>query len=204
MDKVLVDILKKSSELFERYGIRSVTMDDIAKELAISKKTLYNHVSDKKDLVEQVVNMHTQAFDLENRLKGRKLNAVEEYFEVYFCIRQMVSRSHPSMDYDLRKYYPEIHKEIHDHRRVHMFEGIHDNIIRGIAEGFYRDDFNVDIITRWHILRTEDLIKSNFFSDNGLDTPEVLEEVFSYHLYAIGTQKGIVEFKRLIKNKENE
>jgi AcrR family transcriptional regulator len=203
MDSVLKDIIQKSASLFQQYGIRSVTMDDIARELSISKKTLYKYIKDKKDLVEKVVQNYSEKFNIEDRLEGLKVNAVEEYFEVYHCIKQMVSSSHPSMDYDLRKYYPELHKSTHENRRFHMMEGIKDNIIRGIEEGYYRDDFKIDIITRWHILRTEELIRSNFFSEQEMNIIEVLDEVFSYHLHAIATTKGIKEFKRLLKEREN-
>jgi len=204
MNTVLNEILKKSADLFQRYGIRSVAMDDIAKELSISKKTLYNHIKDKKDLIEKVIQMQAQSYDLKIRLESLKLNAIEEYLEVYKSISKIAELSHPCMEFDLRKYYPEIHSRIDEERRVFMLEGIKGNIMRGIKEGYYRKDFNVDFVTHWHMLRINELIASNFLNENKLDAVDVLHEVFSYHLHAITSPKGIAEFKRLLKEKDNE
>jgi AcrR family transcriptional regulator len=204
MDKVLLDILERAAAMFHKYGIRSVTMDDIARDLTISKKTLYKYVKDKQELVGLVVEKFFEQHDIDKRLEGKNLNAVEEYFEVYNCIRNMVTSANPSMDYDLKKYYPELYKKVSEGRRIHMLEGIKDNMERGIADGFYRDDFDIDIITRWHILRTEELVKSNFFAKNEFNTADVLDEVFDYHLHAIATPKGIKEFKSLLKDREND
>lgn len=202
MDHVLKNILDKSACLFQQYGIRSVTMDDISKELSISKKTLYKYVKDKKDLVEQVLENVSSQFNFTQKAQEQSLNAIEEYYDASTCIRNMVANHHPSIDFDLRKYYPELHKTITLKRREKMEDNIRSNMQRGIKEGYYRDDFNIDIITIWHITRTEHLIKSDFFRANDLNTANVMDEIFSYHLHAIATPKGIKEFQRLIKNKD--
>lgn len=204
MDNTLEEILNKTAELFQRYGIRSVTMDDIARELSISKKTLYNYVKDKKDLVAQVMRNHAGNFNLDKRLDGSTNNAVEDYFEVYSCVRRMVMSSHSNLDYDLRKYYPEIYHELGEKRRRMMGEGIRQNLQKGISEGLYRDDFDLEIIVMWHILRTENMIRSDFMREYNFDKAEVLDEIFSYHLHAVATPKGVEEFKNLLKQKDNE
>src|ERR1035437_2884162 len=109
MNEELKNLLSKVRCLYMKYGIKSVTMDDVARELGISKKTLYQYVNDKNELVQKVVEM-----ELDDKAEGFSkmncsgLNAIEELFEVHKMIRQMLKDYNPSTEYDLRKYYPEL------------------------------------------------------------------------------------------------
>ncbi|TRZ69617.1 MAG: TetR/AcrR family transcriptional regulator, partial [Bacteroidetes bacterium] len=102
-------ILNNVSRLYHRYGIKSVTMDDVASHLSISKKTLYEFFHDKKDLVGQVLNSeHENNYLVFNEIQKRRLSAIEELFEIYKSIKKMILDYNPSMDYDIRKYYPDL------------------------------------------------------------------------------------------------
>ncbi len=109
MDEKLKNILLRVYKLYNRFGIKSVTMDDVARELGISKKTLYQCVKDKSELVEKVVFFNTiHHRDLIYKIVAQKHNAIEELLEVNRYMNEMLKEQNPTLDYDLRKYYPEI------------------------------------------------------------------------------------------------
>ncbi len=184
-------ILNQVGKLYHRYGIKSVTMDDVASHLCISKKTLYEYFEDKKDLVNQVLNSehvsHCKAF---NEILQRKLNAIEELFELYNSIKRMIRDYNPSMDYDIRKYYPDLFLKIRESRRKSMFDSTLENMVKGKKQGLYRKDLNAGIISRLHLLRIENLVDNDLFSADELNSFEVFHELFVYHLHGIMSNKG--------------
>lgn len=199
-------ILEKTALLFKQYGIRSVTMDDISRELAVSKKTLYNHVKDKKELVEKVVEKYSQSSHFEACVKREKFNAVEEFFMTYKFLKEMFLNHNPNVEYDLKKYYPDIFRKYTEVRNKKMYKSFSENLKKGKEEGYYRENLNVDILSWWHVKRTE-------FMQNHIQTAsetenfgklEILEEMINYHFQAIATEKGIIEFKKLIRNENKE
>ena len=179
MNDKVQGILSHVSKLYHRYGIKSITMDDVASHLCISKKTLYEYFQDKKDLVTQVLNaehsFHCSVFD---EIMQRKLNAIEELFELYKSIKRMIQDYNPSMDYDIRKYYPDLYTRVKETRQSTMIRNIHDNMKKGKKEGLYRKDLNADVIARLHMLRIENLVEAELFSADELNSFEVFHEIF--------------------------
>ena len=106
-------ILKSVAGLYQRYGIKSVTMDDVATHLGISKKTLYQYFRDKEDLVRKVTlaDKEQRHFILQ-AVQSVERNAIEELFEVYKILKAMFRQENPAILYDLRKYYPELYMEL--------------------------------------------------------------------------------------------
>lgn len=191
MDTELKNILEKVNCLYRKYGIKSVTMDDVARELGISKKTLYQHVKDKNELVEKAIdleleqkNCRMQQIDYEN------LNAIEEIFEVNRCINQMIKEYNPSLDYDLRKYYPDLHKKIQEIRLRSMSESVLANLRKGKKEGLYREELNEEIITKLQVARLEKSLHSEIFTIEEVTSPKFHKEVFIYHIMGIANEKG--------------
>ncbi len=206
MNLPLKDLLEKVSNLYNRYGIRSITMDDVARELGISKKTLYKFVSDKSDLVEKVMlfellNKRVNPGDFENR------NAIEDLFEVHSMINRIIRETNPSKEYDLQKYYPEINRKIHDIKREKTMKSILHNIRKGKKEGLFREDLNEEIISKMYLLRMGQILNDEFVSVKEYTSSKFIFEMFIYHIRGIATQKG-VEFleknidKLLPKNKK--
>ena len=191
MNDKVQDILNQVSKLYHRYGIKSVTMDDVASHLAISKKTLYEYFEDKKDLVNQVLSSeHTLQCKVFDEILQRKLNAIEELFEMYNSIKMMIQEYNPSMDYDIRKYYPDLFMKVRKVRRKTMFENTHRNMVKGKKEGLYRKDLNVEVIARFHLFRIENLVDNDLFSAEELNSFEIFHELFVYHLHGIMSNKG--------------
>jgi len=190
-------ILNQVGKLYHRYGIKSVTMDDVASHLGISKKTLYEFFDDKKDLVNQVLRSehkeHCREFDL---ILQQNLNAIEELFVIYKNIRQMIQDYNPSMDYDIRKYYPDLFVKIREIRRKTMLDNTIRNMVRGKEEGLYRNDLNTGVVARLHLFRIENLLENDLFSADELISFEIFHEIFVYHLQGIMSSKGREFFEK--------
>ena len=175
-------------------------MDDVARELGISKKTLYQHVKDKADLVEKVMLQNTMNHGKNiHAIVKKNLNAIVELLEVNAYMYQMMKDLNPSLNYDLKKYYPEIFKRLRTDSRKRMYESIRQNLLKGQQEGYYRKEMNIDIICKLHMSRMENKYDSDSFNLNELNSPTVLNEIFMYHLHGISNEKGVRVLKEKLK-----
>ena len=148
-------ILDKSQELFLRYGIKSITMDDIARELGISKKTLYQYVDNKADLIQQIVVRFIQEEkERIGEICRQSTDAIEEMFNIASHVTQHLRSMAPSTMYDLQKYYREAWKMIEALNQQHIYNIIRENIEKGIRQGIYRKDINPDIMPNYMWART--------------------------------------------------
>ena len=192
MDEKHGNFLLRVYELYNKFGIKSVTMDDVARELAISKKTLYECIQDKSDLVKLVMEMvfryHAEKL---NEITTRGLNAIEELFEANRYMGEMVKEQNPTLIYDLQKYYPELHSTLMQQQRERMFEAIRENLIKGKKEGLYREDLNIDIIASLHMTRMEYRYRSEHYQVPDIDSRAVMQEIFIYHMHGIANENGI-------------
>ncbi len=197
------EFLKTVLGLYSKYGIKSVTMDDVSRELGISKKTLYTYVSDKNELVEKVIDFQCkERIAWMKSLNLDKLPALEALVEVGKIINKMVSEFTPTFHYDLSKYYVKTYKKMMKINRQSMAESMLLNLKKGKKEGFYRQELNEEIIVNMHIANAENLAEIGFYNSQKGNSEEIQRELFSYHLHAILNQKGLEEYNRLI-NSEN-
>jgi len=202
MEEQILEITKKAAKLFHRYGIKSVSMDDVARELSISKKTLYKLFKDKRDLISKV--LACPAHELPDRDSlFQTLNAVEKHIIVYESIVGFLADLNPTFEYDLKKYYPKLHQEVLQERRKNIYESMHNDLTQGVKEGFFRKDLDIDIINTMNIIRIEGFQTMDVKEVYKRDLLDVVKEFFSYHFHAIATEKGLKEFERIIKEKEN-
>jgi AcrR family transcriptional regulator len=192
MDEKQVNFFLRVYELYNRFGIKSVTMDDVARELGISKKTLYECIKDKSELVKHVMEMiyryHGEKLD---EITTRGLNSIEQLFEVNRYMTQMIKEQNPTLGYDLQKYYPELHQALMQEQRSRMHDAIRQNLIKGIEEGLYRKEMNVDIISKLHMTRMEYRHRRDSFQLDDIDSQQVMREIFIYHLHGIANENGI-------------
>lgn len=196
MNDELVTILKKVRQLYRKYGIRSVTMDDVSHELGISKKTLYQYVQDKDDLVHKVVELEIS--DRQDRMNiscSDDKNAIEQLLEIARCISTMLKDYSAASEYDLKKYYPDLYIRVRDLRRNHVFRFISDNLKKGIQEGLYREEINVDIVSRLNVALIENMVDSEVISIPEFMDPLFFNEFFSYHIRGIVNSKGLTFFE---------
>lgn len=185
-------ILEHAQKIFMRYGLKSVTMDDISRELKISKKTLYRFVTDKNDLVAQVMQAHiTKDQAVVNEMAKNSKNAIEEIMTISEYVGSMVGNLHPSVHYDMEKYYPEAWEIFINHKRHFVLNCMSQNMVRGIKEGFYRKDLNVPILALLYVGRIDMVFDGQLFPPEHFNFRDVFVEMIHYHLRGISSEKGI-------------
>jgi TetR/AcrR family transcriptional regulator, cholesterol catabolism regulator len=185
-------ILIQVKTLYHRYGIKSVTMDDVAAHLCISKKTLYEYFKDKEELVEKVILLEQekdQAFFRDLQRMNR--NAIEELLEAYKQIHTMYMEYNPSMNYDIRKYYPSLYTRIIRLWRSALYDNTLRNLVKGKKEGLYRSDLNTRIIAKLHVIRIETMFDHDLLTMEEVTSFKVFHEIFTHHLYGIVSKKGL-------------
>lgn len=192
MDEKIKKILEEAEKVFHKYGIRSVSMDDICKELGISKKTIYRYFKNKEDVVNQVVDedikRHTS--HVQNFMK-KKFNAIDELFEISKIICTRLKEINPAFSFDLNKYYPELFNRQIEYKRDLIHKSIKKNIRHGIKEGFYREDLNVELVARLYIQKLEFVHDPACYSSKDISFSRVFKVMFENHIRGISNQKGI-------------
>ena len=188
MDDMLGNVLA----MFSWYGIRSVTMDDISRELGVSKKTLYQQFSDKDDLINRVIDyeMILRSASLD-KLASIYTNAIDELIQVNGLIHSTMSSHNPTFYYDLRKYFPDVFKRWMEHRRKGMYDLIIQNMRKGKKEGFYRSELDEHIIVRLYMARMEMLSDNEIIKDQESVSLKFIREIFIYHLHGICNAEGL-------------
>ncbi len=204
MDAKKLEIMEQALKLFMRLGIKSMTMDEVATQLRISKKTLYEHFTDKNDLVEQAVAMTCDFHrDTINGICARGLNAIDENEEITRFIVGQIGNMHPSVQFDLQKYHPKAW-EIMEHReREDIYICVSTNLRKGVAEGLYREDLDVEVITRLYLARIDSTWDGRVFPPEQFSLPDVLWKHLEYHIRGIASPKGI-QYLMKKKNKERK
>ncbi len=199
MEEKINDILKQVSELYLKYGIKSVTMDDVARELGISKKTLYEYFTDKNDLVSKFLDFHIQkircVFEVEN---DDDRNAIDHLLFISKIMISFLKDLNPSVHFDLQKYYPAIFKSLFEYKRTNMINSVKQNVLRGMKEGLYRKDLNPVIIAHIYVNRVEASMDADFLKTNDITSSELFSEMFTYHIRGISSKKGIEYFEKQI------
>ncbi|MEE9408416.1 MAG: TetR/AcrR family transcriptional regulator [Polaribacter sp.] len=191
-------IIEKASELFLNLGFKSVTMDEIASELGISKKTLYKYFSNKHALVEETtITMHESCFLVIEKITNQDFNAIRENFEIKKMFKEMFQNASSSPIYQLKKYYPKIHEKAMQKEMVLFSECLKKNIEKGIEEGFYRDEVNIDLATKFYFSLVFS-IHENTIENHKI--PKLEQEVLVYHTRAIATKKGLLELENQLEN----
>ncbi len=200
MDERKEKIILTARRLFVNYGIRNVTMDEIAVETGMSKKTIYQIFSDKKELIREV--MHYEIDRLQQAImqiiNDATLNPIDKNIKINGLIIQM-AKSYPSqVERDLNRFYPEIAYELRKNMMDRMFRSIVENLKKGIADGYYRSDLNPEIIAGLQMTRSEYIRHKN--ENPYLDAfsvEQVLKEILKYHLYGICSPKGLEYLKTI-------
>jgi AcrR family transcriptional regulator len=184
-------ILVKSHEQFNRYGIRSVSMDDIAAALGMSKKTLYQHFADKEELVSacfsQVMehNRHQCLID-----QQRAENPIHEFFLAYDMMQEMFTNMNPVVIYEMEKYHPEAFKKFQEFKYGFMYKVITDNFRRGVEQELYRPDIDVDVMARYRIESVMLPFNAAIFPNNRTHLIHIEQQLFEHFLYGLATAKG--------------
>ena len=202
MDQKLTELLEQASILFMRLGIKSVTMDDVARELVISKKTLYQFFEDKNDLIKKVFRFQYER-DLSSitlAIKSTK-NAIDELFEVNNIMRARMTNMRSSIMYDLQKYHPEAWKMFAEYKNKHIYQLMMDNYSRGCEEKYYNENLHADIIVKIYLAKMESIFDQQLFPMEQYNVPDVHRELILYHIRSIANSKGLKYLDKKSKSK---
>jgi len=199
MNEELKNILLKARELYMKYGIKSITMDDVARELGISKKTLYQYVTDKDDLVGKFVDNEI-SMRQEEICKCFRIgyNAIEELFEISIFMNKLMRNQNSATEYDLKKYYPVHYEKTIKARREGIFNYILVNLKKGINEGLYRKEMNKEVIAKLYLWRSENTHFDELFTIEEFTSIKLFVELINYHVRGIATEKGIMILEKKI------
>jgi len=197
-------ILKKTGEAFLKFGFKSVTMDDIADKLAISKKTIYKHLKNKQDLVDQtVLAMHEECFLAIDHVCSLGINAIHENFEVKKIFTDLLKNADTSPMYQLQKYYPKTYDKILKKEFAMFRDYILRNIKKGINEGLYRKDIDENLVTRFYFSLIMRVHNSDLFTYHKSTINQLEINVLEYHTRAIATKDGIKELEKQLEELKN-
>lgn len=198
-------ILKSADELFNRYGIRSVSMDDIAQALSISKKTIYQYFKDKDELVTLITAAHIERDRVElTTVINEASDAIDELFKLSLCIRKHIKDVNPSLLFDLQKYHPNAWDLWLDYKNVFIKNSIHDVIIRGKKEGHFRESIDAEILATYRVEAIELTFNGKMFPTDKFDFTEVQMMIFDHFVHGLMTIKGQELYDSLIHAKSYE
>ncbi|MFO7938454.1 MAG: TetR/AcrR family transcriptional regulator [Bacteroidales bacterium] len=201
MNEELKELLEQAAELYYKYGIRSVTMDDIARKMGMSKKTLYQYVVNKEDLVQKVADHVVDcAGEFLTDLKKQQLSALDEMVYVHQFVISGIKEENPNVEFDLQKYYPKLYKHVVSVRRERMYDFLVQNMEKGMKEKVYRDDLDTDIVARLFIARVDTFMHNDMFSFEEVISEQFFNQVFSYHTHALCNSKGLAYYEQKIKD----
>ena len=194
-------ILKTSLELFFKYGIKRVTMDDIAKELGMSKKTIYQYYKEKDDLVEQLfvieMNKHEKKFE---DVFSQSKNPIHEMMLISDNLREMMQHINPIFFLDLQKFHPKAFIQFQTFKENCAFKDILRNIKKGKEEGYYKPEIDEEFVARYRLAQIDMLMFGNFFSFEKISftqSHQLLLDMFVYGICTIKGHKLINEYKKI-------
>ena len=192
MSEIKDKILTEAELLFMRYGFKSITMDDVARELGVSKKTLYQFFSDKNDLVNQCVEHYLETMNTMccSVVENKELDAISVMLQISEQMNAMIRQINPSSMFDLKKYFKPAWDKLEADRRSFIKRVIQDNILLGVKKGLYRKDLNADTVSRIYIYLVGFLTNPDNYDQEGMDIKEMHLEIVKYHLRSISTAKG--------------
>ncbi|MFH6602848.1 TetR/AcrR family transcriptional regulator [Maribacter algicola] len=184
-------ILDKAIDMFLNLGFKSVTMDDLANEIGISKKTIYTHFENKTKLVEASTNQLfcsiSQGID---HICSWHKNPIEELYEIKKFVMVHLKDEKSSPQYQLQKYYPKIYGSMRTRQYEVMQECVVSNVKRGIDQGIYRENLNIDFVSRIYFAGGTSLKDRTLFPVDKFPATELMDNYLEYHLRGIVTPKG--------------
>lgn len=198
-------ILEESEMLFFRYGVRRVTMDDVAKALGMSKKTLYQYYSDKDELVAEATQAHLDRERIEfDKIFRNSENSIKSLFLISQCMRKSLSEINPSVLFDLKRFYPKSWEYWTEFKDQYIFKSIVENIKKGIEEEYFRPEVNAEILANLRVMEIQVLFDRESFPSEKFNFMEVQMQLFNHFVYGITTEKGRKLYKEYLEKENNQ
>lgn len=200
---IKTSILQRAMEMFQRYGLRAMTMDDVCRELSMSKKTLYQYFSNKADLVDQAVRhvfcMHKANMD---RLSEEHENAIDRMIHRFAFLMKMMESHGPNMMFPLKKYYPKTFEWLFAQRQRTMVDALVQTLKDGQAQRLFRDDLDVDTVAKIHFTTMVGLADGDFATSSMAERRELIWTAISLFIRSISTAQGLHYFNEIKEPKQ--
>ncbi len=200
-------IIERASELMMQFGIRTVTMDDISRDLGISKKTIYQYFKDKKELVNRITSLHLQLE--EERFVStvtQSENSVHELILVSQCLRESMKDMKMSLMNELQKFYPDAWIKYEDFKQGVLRDSIIRVIERGQKEGYFRKEVDPFLIATMRIEQVQSFIMMNLYPKEKYTLYNVQLQLFDHFIHGLFTIEGHKLFNQytITNPKQNE
>jgi len=187
-------IIEKATDMFLKHGFKSITMDDIANQMGISKKTIYKYYANKEELIEEATNLtHEKIHHIIEEIIGKDYNPIEENFVIRRMFDDLFNSADSTPLFQLKKHYPEIYEKVickETESCNHLFR---QNIQKGIANNYYRQDLDIESSIRFYYTL---ILEINETTALEKDTQKLELAALEYHTRAIATEKGIQELEK--------
>jgi TetR/AcrR family transcriptional regulator, cholesterol catabolism regulator len=190
-------IKEKADELFRRYGIKSVTMDEIANQLGVSKKTIYHSFSDKNELVDEVVaDILKYNKDCCKKYRSNSQNAIHEVYMAMEMLQIMFDNMNPVILYDIERNHPATYKKFTEYKYKFLYELVKENIERGKREELYRPEIDTDVVAKVRLETMMMPFNEEIFPKNKFSLTALQQQLIEYFLFGIASLKG---YKLIVK-----
>ena len=191
-------IINKAKEMFLKLGFKSITMDDIACEMCISKKTIYKYFSNKDILIEESIDLlHKEVKETMDAIISKNYNAIEENFEIKRMFREMFKNAESSPIYQLKKHYPDIYNKVLNIQVSICEDCFRKNILKGIKEGLYRENLDIDNYVKFYYTLIFTINENTMLEK---ESHELELKALEYHIRAMATLAGIIELEKHLQN----
>ncbi len=191
IDETKLNILSKAESLFIKYGIRSVSIDDICRNIGCSKKTIYQYFESKNEIISNIAEEHKKMDEVAyETFKNNSANAIEEIMKIADYTKKDIQRINPVMFYDLQKYYNDIFCIYHEKHHDLVLKNMMHNIEWGIKEGLYRE-VNAEFISILFVRSIHYIFTQEDFPFDKYDLQSLYAETVEYHFRGILTEKGM-------------
>lgn len=201
MDEELERIIRGAQSLFLQYGLKSNTMDDIARHIGVSKKTVYKHVSNKEDLLQKVLKFHfTQISGALDEISDQSENAIDELLRMDEFMTELGKSQNPTFLYEMQKFYPDSWALVKGWRRDYILKSVVRNLEKGKKDGLFRKELNAELIAMIHLQTIESITDTSVFPIDKYNTEEVMHEYLLYHMHGLVNDKGYDYLKTRIKS----
>jgi len=198
-------ILKEAQSLFWKFGVKSVTMDDIAKHISMSKKTIYQYFEDKDEIVNEITKRHLESQEVAlEKLKSESQDAVHEMVKISAHIKFSFENLNSHLLFELKKYHPTAYNTFHDHKQCTIIQSIVENLKKGVEQGYYRKEINIAVLAKLRLEQIEMAFDQNIYPASEFMIQDVHVQLFDHFLHGITTLKGHKLLNRYMHIKEEE
>lgn len=198
LTKMKDKIINKAKEMFLKLGFKSITMDDIASEMCISKKTIYKYFRNKDILIEESIDLvHKEVKETMDAIISKNHNAIEENFEIKRMFREMFKSAESSPIYQLKKHYPDIYNKVLNIQVSICEDCFRKNILKGIKEGLYRENLDVENYVKFYYTLIFTINENTMLEK---ESHELELKALEYHIRAMATLAGIIELEKHLQN----